>query len=339
MSTQVFRLDKREQYTKAGPDDLIRLQPVPGANGRPLFLPKCVLEKTAYAIVHCEALHLSGPTGTAKTSLMEALQVPENFGAIVSAMGFPFKPLKVYPIEMATFDAPGELYHRRSLRNGTTYDEASPIVIALKDAEMANGSCYPVIWLREIGRVHSAAVQGGLLDLMPQAGDVTLPDGSRVGGNVCFAADSNYQAESDSTHTLVTFDDALRRRFTVNVTLDYLPPEQEVQVLSHLFKDQRRQRIDDDLIARVVRLGQRIRAQRHEGNLLTLPPPTIAGHVAFLQMAERVPHLSLQQIALSTALGNASLEDRKVALAVFNEVFGLQQDVDEEDLTKGRGLF
>jgi MoxR-like ATPase len=174
---------------------------------------------------------------------------------------------------------------------------------------------------------------------MPQQADVALPDGSRVAGNVCFAADSNYQAETDATHTLVTFDDALRRRFTVNVTLDYLPPEQEVQVLSQMFKGKRLRRIDDDLIARVVRLGQRIRAQRQEGNLLTLPAPTIAGHVAFLQMTERMPHLSLQQIALSTALGNASSEDRKMALAVFNEVFGLQQELDEEDLTKGRGLF
>lgn len=339
MTTRVYRIDKRDQYTKAGPDDLIRMVPALGANGHSLYLPKHKIEVAGYAIIHGEALHISGPTGTAKTSLMQALQMPENFHPIADALDAPANPVRMYPIEMATFDAPGELYQRRALRNGTTYDEPSLLVAALKDAEKANGSYYPVIWLREIGRVHSAAIQGGLLDLMPQKGDVTLPDGSRVGGNVCFVADSNYQAEGDSTHTLVTFDDALRRRFNINLTLDYLPPEQEVAVLSQLFEEQRLERVADGVLERVVKLGQHIRLQRQDGNLLSLPAPTIAGYVGFLQMVERIPHLSLQQVAMSTLLGNASSDDRKVALAVFNEVFGLRQEASDEDSITERELF
>ena len=50
-------------------------------------------------------------------------------------------------------------------------------------------------------------------------------------------ADSNYQAETDSVHTLVTLDDALKRRFSINLTLDYLTPEQEVEVLQHILTE------------------------------------------------------------------------------------------------------
>ena len=85
-----------------------------------------------------------------------------------------------------------------------------------------------------MGRVHSSSVQGGLLNLMSKY-DILLPDGRRLDGSkVAWVADSNYQAEGDSTHTLVTLDDALKRRFTINLTLDYLDLLQEVQVLQHI---------------------------------------------------------------------------------------------------------
>ena len=70
--------------------------------------------------------------------------------------------------------------------------------------------------------------------------DILLPDGRRLDGSkVAWVADSNYQADGDSTHTLVTLDDALRRRFTINLTLDYLDLLQEVQVVQHILKEVR----------------------------------------------------------------------------------------------------
>ena len=69
-------------------------------------------------------------------------------------------------------------------------------------------------------------------------GDITLPNGYRLPGKgIAWVADSNYQAEQDSTHTLVTLDDALKRRFSINLTLDYLSAGQEVEVLHHLSKE------------------------------------------------------------------------------------------------------
>jgi MoxR-like ATPase len=337
MLRQVFRVDKPKEYQKAGPTDLIKLLPVPGGN--PLFLPKSQVEILVYGIVSHEMTHLSGPTGSAKTSLIEAMQaVPENFRGICQSLGFSEKPLRVFPIEMATYEAPGELYQRRALKNGTTFDEESGLVRALTEAAKSNGQLYNLIWLREIGRVHSATVQGGLLDLMSRE-DIILPSGNRIDGRgIAWVADSNYQVETDATHTLVTFDDALRRRFTVNLTLDYLPAEQEMQVFQHLIAEGQFKKVEDDLIAKVVMLGQVIRRHRSEGNLLSVPPPTIYGYLALVRMAQALPHLSIQQVALATLLGNASPEDRKHVSAVFNEVFGLQAGEDD-DPTKGGGLF
>jgi len=340
MANHVFRVNKRKEYRKAGPTDLVELLAVPG--NHPLFLLKCDLEKLIYGIVHYEFIHLSGPTGTAKSSLLEALYlVPENFQALCAALGFPALPLRLYPIEMAIYETPGELYQRRSLNNGTTFDEKSKLVGALENAARSKGKHYPLIWLREMGRVHSSSVQGGLLNLMTK-GDILLPTGSRVNGQgISWVADSNYQAEDDSTHTLVTFDDALKRRFSINLTLDYLSAEQEVQVLQHILiheKAMKTKRLDDSLIQRVVQLGNVIRRHRSEGNLQSVPPPTIWGYMAFLRMAKFLPHLTLQQIAMATLLGNASLDDRKQVSSVFNEVFGLQS-IDADDPTLVVNLF
>ena len=340
MAKKVFNVCKPDEYRKAGPSDLIELLPVPGSH--PLFLMKADLEKLVYGITHYEFVHLSGPTGTAKSSVMEALYlVPKNFQALCKALGFPKLPLKLYPIQMAIFETPGELYQRRALRNGTTLDEKSKLVEALENAGKSNNKYYPVVWLREMGRVHSSSVQGGLLDMMTK-GDIILSDGSRISGQrISWVADSNYQAEQDSTHTLVTFDDALKRRFSINMTLDYLSAEQEVQVLQQILKkhsDRKIQILDDNLIEKVVQLGNAVRRHRSEGDLQSVPPPTIWGYTAFLRMAGTLPHLNLQEIATSTLLGNASMEDRKQITGVFNEVFGLQNE-DFDDPTLGVNLF
>ncbi len=337
MAGNVYSVCDPDQYRKAGPTDLVELLPPPGGN--PLYLQKWLVETLVFAIVHHEFVHLSGPTGSAKSSLLEALYtVPENFRGVCDGLGCASRPLKLFPIEMATFEAPGELYQRRALKDCTTYDEPSRLVAALAAAARSAGSAYPLIWLREIGRVHSSSVQGGLLNLMTRA-EIVLPDGTHFPGQgIAWVADSNYQAEQSATHTLVTLDDALKRRFTINLTLDYLTAEQEVQVLEHIFNGNGGAPVPAELIVKVVQLGNVVRRHRSEGNLQTLTPPTIYGYMAFLRTARALPHLSLQQVALATLLGNAGSEDRKHVAGVFNEVFGLQTE-EEEDPTMVGNLF
>lgn len=336
---RVYHVEDESEYRKAGKNDLIRLLPISGMY--PLFLPKSLLERLVYSIVDHQFVHLSGPTGTAKSSLLEALHlVPQNFRSIVSGMGLEPLSLKMYPIPMAIYETPGELYERRSIRDGSTFDEKSRLVVALEDAAASSGSSYPVIWLREMGRVNSASVQGGLLDLIVN-GDVTLPDGTRIDcRNIGWVADSNYQAEQDSIHTLVPLDDALKRRFPVNLTVPYLSPEQEADVLGHIFHTEGVGRsVTGEAIVKAVRLGQAIRRQRLEGNLHSVPPPTIQGYIAFLRMSLNLPQLSVQEAALSTLLGNASSDDRKSAASVLHEVLGLCAEEGEEGDALASNLF
>ncbi|MBN2372926.1 ATP-binding protein [bacterium] len=334
MSNSVFRIDNPEEYRKAGPEDLIRSLPVPG--GHPLFIPKKTLEKLVCGVAKHEFIHLSGPTGTAKSSLIEALhREPRNFRLVCKALGYDVLPIKVYSVEMVTYETPGELYERRSLKDGSTYDEKSMLVRSLEKAKKIEGKCYPVIWIREMGRVHTASVQGGLLNLMT-ADDIILANGTRINGcGIAWIADSNYQAQDDSTHTLVTFDDALKRRLAINITMDYLSPEQEADVLKHIFQVQGNgHKIMHEIINKVVKLGNDIRQERAKGNLQSLPPPSIWGYMAFIRMATNLPHFSLREIAMSTMLGNASSEDREKLKSTFANAFKDDDSKSKDDPTK-----
>jgi hypothetical protein len=238
---------------------------------------------------------------------------------------------------MIVFDTPGELIQRRGLKDGTTYDEHSSLIGALRKASQSLEAGYQAVWLRELGRVHSATIQGGLLDLMTH-GEIMLPDDTTISGkDIGWVADSNYSCEDDAVHVLAVFDDALKRRFTINLGLDYLSLEQEIQILQYLRDGGDVPRVDDELLLGVVRLGQAVRASRLEGNLRSVTPPTIYGYMAFLRLAHCMPHLSLMQVAQATFLGNASNEDQDMIPTVFGDVFGVQSEI-EDDTTIGRNM-
>jgi len=337
MLSKIFKITKNREYQKAGANDIIELLAAPGNN--PIYVMKWILEAVVYGIVAHEFIHLSGPTGSAKTSLLEALyKVPRNFKVVCESLGYDYLPLMLYPIEMASYETPGELYMRRALKDGTTYDEKSRIVLAVEKATEFCHKAHQLIWLRELGRVHSSSIQGGLLDLITKT-DIILPDGTEVpGGNISWIADSNYQAEQDSNHTLVVLDDALKRRFSINITMDYLPAELEEIVLEHIVIKETDGNVDLELVRNIVMLGQIIRRYRVEGDLQSVTAPTIYGYLSFFRMVQAMPHVSIQQIALATLLGNANSEDKKVIPSVFNEVFGLHAMADE-DLAIESNLF
>jgi hypothetical protein len=311
--------------------------PVPGANS--LYLPKIALEIYTYGVVKKELIHTSGPTGTAKSSFIEAMALPENFLPICASMGLVNKkPIKLYTAEMACFESPGELYQRRALKNGTTYDEESIVIKSLRDGDKYKETHHIVMWIKEIGRAHAPSVQGGLLDLMDKI-IIRLPDGSTIDPlGISWVCDSNYQAENDSVHTLVTLDDALKRRFSINLTMDYLSAEKEEQVLYHLIRKWHLRSDLKMLVSKIVKLGQKIRHQRLEGNLQSATPPTIYGYEALLKIMSALPHLNLRDAVFHTILGNISMEDSKTAMAVFNEIFGLQAE-DEEEVHISRSMF
>ncbi len=233
MAQSVYQITNPKAYKKAGPNDLVELVPPPG--GHPLIIPKWVPETLVYGIVNHEKIHLSGRTGNAKTKLVEDIQnVPENFQIICRALGYPVLPLRIFAVEMAIFEAPSELWQRRALADGNTYDELSVLIQCLQEASQLGGDVYSVIHLREFGRVHSSAVQSGLPDIMAE-GDILSPGGERINGReIAWLCDSNYQDEENSTYTLVPLDDALKRRFTLHICMESLTPEQEAIILQHV---------------------------------------------------------------------------------------------------------
>ena len=321
----LFRLLDDIALEKAGPTDLVEVSHPGGGN--PLFLPKELLEVLAGAIVDGELIHLSGPSGAAKSSIVEALaREPASFRALCRSIGAEERPLVVFPVEMTTIETQGECYFRRALKDGTTWDEPSGLVRALEEASALRGRAYPLIWLRELGRTHSAGVQSGLLNLMVR-GDVALADGKRIEGlGVAWLADSNYQAEDDATHTLVVLDDAVKRRFSCNITMEWLDAEAEVEVLTSLLERDAGRLEDRDraLIANVVKLGALVRRHRSEGNMQSATPPTIYGYLAFLRRARRHRNLAPSQAALYTLLGNLSSADKNLLSSILNDVWGLK---------------
>ena len=84
-----------------------------------------------------------------------------------------------------------------------------------------------------------------------------------------------------------------------------------------------------EVIRKVVNLGNLVRKYKSEGQLGMVPPPTIYGYLSFLRMAESIPEMSLQDIALATLLGNTSADDKKHVSAILNQVFGI--NIPEED--------
>jgi MoxR-like ATPase len=327
MADRFYRVEKSGDWKKAGGTDLIRLQGVGGKNA--IFIAKHQLEAIVRALCDAEFIHLSGPTGSAKTSLLDALEADSNFLPICGYLGFAQKSLRLFRVPMVCFETPGELIQRRSIRDGATYDEDSILVAALRGAAEVAGECYAVVWVREAGRVHSSAVQGGLLDLMNK-GDIHLPDGSVVDGSpIGWITDSNYQAEADARHALTLADDAWKRRHGVNITLDHLPPEQQVIVLQDIAGDGS----DPHLIEQVVQLSEAIRSQRAEGRMQSVVPPTLYGCLALLRHAEALPHHPIEDVVRATLLGNASSEDDKDVTGLVSRAFGLHVDDEQEETT------
>lgn len=336
MQQCIFRVDHPDEYSSAGSRSIVELTGAAGNTN--LYFYKSTIEVLVTAIAAHESVNLSGPTGSGKTALMEALSlVPANFLPVCEALGLPPKPIKCFPIEMAQFETPGELFRVRSLADGSTFYEDSTLVEAIASAQSYADTHYVVIWNRELGRCQTG-IQSALVNLIAK-GDIIAPDGRRFPSEgISFVCDNNYQAlDTAAVHTLCPFDDALRRRYTVNLTLDYMSPSTEAIILRHLLA---REDIvcSDEILSCIVKLGARVRESRIDGNLQTLPPPTIHGYLGALRLSRLLPAFELQDILEATMLGNASLEDRKQFPAIYHDVLGTAP-ADDDDNAAGGDLF
>mgnify|MGYP006305509761 FL=1 len=93
-------------------------------------------------------------------------------------------------------------------------------------------------------------------------------------------------------------------------------------MLIHLLRNKNnRNKVNEDHIKKITKMGQMIRQYRNEGNLLSLVPPTIYGYLTCYEMLQMFPHLGIQHIASNTLLGNASKEDQRIVDSLTQNVF------------------
>ncbi|MBU2488892.1 MAG: AAA family ATPase [Proteobacteria bacterium] len=334
---KIYRATHPREYEKAGPSDLIALEPPPG--GLPICRRKMELVQIVFGMQPGEITHSSGPSGTGKTTVPLYLEkVPKNWETICRAEGLPAKPLKLFPVQMSTYESPAECWGQTALRDGSTFQEQSLLVRSMRQAEkMADDHCC-VILLREMGRVASEQVQGGLTDLLIRE-EIILPDGGRIqGGRYATYMDSNYQDMDEAQHTLSPQEDAIKRRITVNVTMGHLQPTEEAAVLRYVVHNGNGKRgpaVDhlEELIGIAVRIVQAVREQRREGRLLSIAPPSIYNMHSFVRMCLALPQMNQGDVARATLMGNATAEDLPAVEGVYAEVFGLAADSNDADPT------
>lgn len=330
MSKRIYPLSKPTMYAKAGPNDLIEMIPKQGWHS--IYLSKNKLETIVESLLSADVIHISGETGVGKTNLIQTLQeVPQNIELVCRSMNWKYVPVVIFPIDTVKKETPGDWIERRSLDASTTYDEDSDLVKFLVEADQFRDQRKSFAWIREIGRSTSSNIAGGLLDIITK-GNILLSNGRKINGDgIGWILDSNYVSASDGTGTynLVTMDDALKSRPEANITIPRLPAEDEALVLAHIVREKLHMIPDMEIIAKIIDLGNQIRAQKEAGNLQSLSVPTLRSYKALYRKEKRLPHHGFRLNAEHTIMGNASKEDLNRCNVLVNQILGFNQDNEE----------
>jgi energy-coupling factor transporter ATP-binding protein EcfA2 len=320
MKTKLYDIRDKEEYRAATPFDMIKLIPASGNHSH--YKYKYALDIISFGICNQKSIHLSGPTGAGKSSLIEAItEEPENFKLLCEYSGYEYKPPHLYEIEMVKFDTPGECHERTVIKNRDTVVVPSEIIEALLDSQEKKKDHYPIVYFMEMGRVHTASIQGGLLNIVGKPHVKALDNQKIPTGNVCFIADSNYQAADDATYTLVTFDEALKRRFDINLSIPHFPEENQVHIMHDLVHDTLDKKPDVELIKNIIKLGQMISQYKAEGNLVSVTEPNPKGYLTCYEMIKTLPGIGINLAITNSMLGNAATDDLKLVDTSIQTVF------------------
>jgi len=328
MGIPFYRIEDKNSFFESSYDSLIRLLPVKGFTS--LFFPRWMLETVIYALVSAENIHISGATGTGKSALIEGLYKNEdNFSLLANYFGYKTnnKKLKIHPIPVSMFESPDLIYRRAIVANengaAITIDEKSLLIKEIENAAENAHKDYHFIWLVELGRVLNETIQGALVLIINKSG-IYLPYEKKIinyNQDVGFITDSNY-VDDLNTYSLVDFDAALKRRFSVNVIFSPFGIEETELIMAELCKELNYKKIKSDLITKTVMLVHKIRMNQSTGKLSSLVAPSISSLLAFFKMAETMPVLNTRVCAFGTLLGNASSSDLGLAIEIYNSTFG-----------------
>ncbi len=312
----IFSIRIKKEFDKAHSDDLIQMLPA-GRGEIPLVIQKSKLIVTALAITSGQVLHLSGSTGTGKTSFLNALIFePRNWKYLCRNLGLLYKPLRVFTHSAVGFESPAELFYRRAINENGTYDEPSNLLRDLKRLQRKYDDYYNVIWISEMLRM-PPTVQNAFVELINQK--IFDSKGNVIGSKkIAWLFDSNYQAAQDENlyFELSQFDEALKARNTVNLTFDYLDIHQEVEVLKKLLKDQFESDFSEILIIKLVEISAEIRKEKLQGKYPTLPMPTFRQYMGFFHLA-KAQKLTEETLFDVTIFGFASESDQESLKEIY----------------------
>lgn len=324
-----------DAVAQTAPNELVEMLPVEGRD--PVALPRVFLDIITACIVEGLPLRADGPTGTGKTSAAEAFGFePENLRGMCSVLGFPFKPLAYKAVEVCEFESASEWFSTPIIRDGTSSSVLSRPLQILYEFEKLKGTHYCVLDLVELQRGYGQSLNGVLTMLGGPQINIGGYDPIDV-SHVSFWTSSNLRAAQDGTYQhagLAERDEAVLRRFVVNLAFGFSDAESEVAVVSRWFEPRADAPVLNtyeptpppprgdmtEFVRDMVAIGQAVRAARMEGRLTSIVPPGFGAYKATLKLANALPHVPLDTLARHCLLGNPSLEDEQAADALIRQV-------------------
>ncbi len=325
---QIYSITKKREFEKAHNDDFIQMIAA-SATETPVTIQKSKLVVATLAIISGEVLHLSGATGTGKTSFLNALLFePRNWKYMCQNLNLPHYPIRVFSHSAVGLETPSELFYRRSINEKGTFDEMSDLLKDMKKLQRNNDKYYNVIWISEMLRMPSN-VQSAFVELINQK--VFDSKGKVIGvKKLAWLFDSNYQAAQDENFffELSQFDEAFKARNTVCLTFEYLNIFQEVGILKKLLKEQFQKDFSEILLFKVVEVSAKIREEKLKGKFPSLPMPTFRQYLGFFNLAN-ANKLTEEILFDVTIFGFATKEDHTALEDIYQEIYNKYEREEE----------
>ncbi|NND34906.1 MAG: hypothetical protein HKN76_20135 [Saprospiraceae bacterium] len=321
-----YKITNKASWRRAGNNDLIELKPPKGIN--PLFYRKKDLHMLALTIADGGCIHISGGSGTGKTSLLFALtEVQQNWVRLCIYNNLEEKPLKMFRLAAFNFDSPGEMWYRRAINADGTYDEKQNLVEFMEDAIANPDDAYYAVHIMELGRT-KPSIQHALVHLLHDGEIVDPLTGNSIGSgeNIAFIADSNYAAADKHTFLLAEQDTALFNRINqTGIIIDHLSQQEETKILMSIRRALNVDNVPDALVEQIAQLGHLMRVEQNEnGALSSVNPVSMRSYISFLKKASK-SDLPPEDLADMTLFALASAEDRGVINELKSIVFGIQK--------------
>lgn len=282
-------------------------------------------------------LHISGGSGTGKTSLLFALtEVPENWQRLCNYNKIPEKPLKVFRLPAFNFDSPNEIWHRRAINEAGTYDEKQPLIEFLEEAMAYPEQAYYAVHIMEIGRM-KPSIQHALVHILHNGEIVNPLTGISIGkaAGIAFIADSNYAAADRHHFFLAEKDTALFNRMNeTGIIIDHLNQQEEAMILKNIKGSIGAAAVPDEIVDQITRLGYLIREEQNaNGSLQSVSPVSMRQYIAFLRKAAR-SELPPEDLVDMTLFALAAHEDQSVINELKSIVFGIERGYEMDEISE-----